>query len=102
MRPVKKVTTLKVLVIFMALFMGVSISASFVAASRHLHHIGDDHDHPLNCPLREFLDIIAISFAYGAKVLTLLIIKRIKFKKIFNSFISATFHLPLSRAPPAV
>ncbi len=99
MRRLKKVN---IPVLLLALFVGISIGASFVAASRHLNHIGDEHDHPLNCPLREFLDIIAISFAFAAVVLISLVIKRIKFKEIFHSFISAAFHLPLSRAPPSV
>ena len=97
----KKDKKIKLLVLFLAFFTVLSVSSSFVAASRHLYHVGDEHDHPLNCPLREFLDIIAISFAFAAVILTSLIIKRIQFKEIYHSFISTAFNLPLSRAPPA-
>ncbi len=87
-------------VICLSIFITVSVTSAFIAAGRHLHHMGDEHDHALNCPLRAFLDLCYVSLPFAAVILASALARRLKLKLVNVYCFCAELIRPFSRAPP--
>ncbi|GEM_PF-3070020 len=92
---------LKAVSIFICFLLFISVNVSFFSAGSHLIDLGDEHDHPLNCTLREFLDVCEATCAFILILIILLGVKRITHSVTVRETVFIEIKTPLSRAPPS-